>query len=239
MALSGNTCCPGYQSTSSPWTQTDYLEVNQPVLNMPIKTGCLQDLGHRVGNITAGQAGNTSRQDIKGNRQGGYSNRQAGKCVGQASNTYGLSVMESAVIKEGWRTECIIWIYNSDGYNWQCLDRLFCFLQINLGFSVEIQVGQIYYLAFVFSKHCFDLIDKMGPKRKRRKNLKKTHLQGLSGEIQLLTYRAGRRENRGREGGGGRETTEGGDKGIKPGGQKPQSQPDERTHYGKLTQSQV
>ena len=131
--------------------------------------------------------------------------------------------MESAVIKEGWRTECIIWIYNSDGYNWQCLDRLFCFLQINLGFSVEIQVGQIYYLAFVFYKHCFDLIDKMGPKRKRRKNLKKTHLQGLSGEIQLLTYRAGRRENRGREGGGGRETTEGGDKGIKPGGQKPHS----------------
>ena len=38
--------------------------------------------GCRVGCITTVQVRNTAGQDVKGNRQGGYSNRQVGKCVG-------------------------------------------------------------------------------------------------------------------------------------------------------------
>ena len=51
-----------------------YLKANRCVTNnphltwsFPVKTGSLQVCGHRVGNISAGQAGNTPGQDIKEN----------------------------------------------------------------------------------------------------------------------------------------------------------------------------
>ena len=40
----------------------------------------IQVFCHRVCSITTGQAKNTG-QDVKGSRQGSYSNIQAGKCV--------------------------------------------------------------------------------------------------------------------------------------------------------------
>ena len=70
--------------------------------SLPIKAGSLQVFGHIVGCITAGQAGNTAGQDVKGNQQGSYRNRQSGKCLGQAcfiSLTHGLPVMVFVSIK--------------------------------------------------------------------------------------------------------------------------------------------
>ena len=62
----------------------------------------LQVFGHKVGNITAGQAGNTAGQDETGNRQCGYSNIPARKYIGQVhfiSPTHSLSVRESMCIQ--------------------------------------------------------------------------------------------------------------------------------------------
>ena len=69
--------------------------------SLPVKSRSLQVFNHRVGNISAGQARKTSQHAINRNRQGSYSNRQAAKCVGQASlilPTQGLSVMKSTTI---------------------------------------------------------------------------------------------------------------------------------------------
>ena len=50
----------------------------------PCKTGSLQAFARSVSNISAGKDEKTPGQAVKGNRQGSYSNRQAGKCTGQA-----------------------------------------------------------------------------------------------------------------------------------------------------------
>ena len=59
---------------------------------------------------TSQEHSSTTGQDIKANRQGGYNNRQAGKCVGYAgliSLTYGLFTMGSVSIKHSHRMEYI------------------------------------------------------------------------------------------------------------------------------------
>ena len=53
--------------------------------------------------FTAGQAGNTAGQGVRGNCQACYGNRQAGKCIGQIcfiSPTHSLSGMGTACIKD-------------------------------------------------------------------------------------------------------------------------------------------
>ena len=68
-----------------------------------IKMGSLPVFNHRVGNISAGQAGNTYRQAINRNQQG--SNRQARNCVAQVGLiflTHGLSVMKSLSFSGKW-----------------------------------------------------------------------------------------------------------------------------------------
>ena len=69
---------------------------------MNFKMRSLLAFFRRVGNISAGQARNTSQQAINKTWQGGYSNRQVGKFVGQAGlilPTHGLSVMKSVTIE--------------------------------------------------------------------------------------------------------------------------------------------
>ena len=63
-----------------------------------LATSC-QD-AFKVDYITARQARNMAGQDEKENQQGGYSNKQVRKCVGQALTlTLGLSVIRSVSIK--------------------------------------------------------------------------------------------------------------------------------------------
>ena len=70
----------GHNYTEGNWP---FVKISDLTWSLLVKTRSLQVFGHRVGNISAGQAINTPGQAVNRNQHCSYSSRQAGKCIGQ------------------------------------------------------------------------------------------------------------------------------------------------------------